>query len=198
MFVMSGLRISAIGVLLTMASCSAGASAYAQEAPARLHVAVAVCDAQNAPPAVIESAEQIAGAVYRDIGVSLEWTDAGCAAGEHTLTVNVIAREASPLNVTNLTLGFAEPGSSVATILYDRIVSFARHFRVKRDVLLGYAIAHEIGHLLLPPNSHSPTGVMRPALNLEEAAAKRLRFTREQGELIVQRIESTSLALATH
>jgi hypothetical protein len=59
-------------------------------------------------------------------------------------------------------------------------------------------MAHEIGHLLLPPNSHSWQGVMRPVINLEEAAAKRLRFTREQGEQIVRRIETSSLALATH
>jgi hypothetical protein len=194
---MSGLRTSAI-VLLVTASLGAASSADAAEVPAVLHVAVAICDAQQAPPAIVASAQRIAGDVYGAIGVALEWTDAGCAAGDHSLTVNVITSNASAVDVTDLTLGFAEPGTSVATVLYDRVARFARRYRVKRDVLLGYVIAHEIGHLLLPPNSHSWQGVMRPVINMEEAAAKRLRFTREQGEQIVRRIETSSLALATH
>jgi hypothetical protein len=195
---MSGLRSASIVLLVTAASCGAAASAQAADAPVRLRVAVAVCDAQNAPPEILASAKQVVSDVYRAIGVAIEWSGAGCAADEHSLTLNMIARDASGLSVTNETLGFAEPGTSVATILYDRIVVFARRFHVKRDVLLGYAMAHELGHLLLPPNSHSTEGVMRSVINMEEASAKRLRFTKAQGQLIVQRIESTSLALATH
>ena len=194
---MSGLRTSTI-VLLVTASCGVASSAAAADVPAGLHVAVAICDAQQAPPEIVASAERIAGDVYAAIGVALEWTDAGCAPGDHNLTVNVITRKASAVDVTDVTLGFAEPGTSVATVLYDRVVAFARRYRVKREVLLGYVIAHEVGHLLLPPNSHSWQGVMRPVINLEEAAAKRLRFTKEQGQQIVQRIETSSLALATH
>ena len=194
---MSGLRSSTI-VLLVTAALGAAASADAADVPAGLHVAVAICDAQQAPPEIVASAQRIAGDVYGAIGVVLEWTDAGCAAGDHSLTVNVITRTATAVDVTDLTLGFAEPGTSVATVLYDRVARFARRYHVKRDVLLGYVIAHEVGHLLLPPNSHSWQGVMRPVINLEDAAAKRLRFTREQGQQIVRRIETSSLALATH
>jgi hypothetical protein len=195
---MSGLRSASLVLLVTAASCGAAGSAQAADAPVRLRVAVAVCDAENAPPEILASAEQVVSDVYRAIGVAIEWSGAGCAAGEESLTVNMIVRDASGLTVTNETLGFAEPGTSVATILYDRIVVFARRFHVKRDVLLGYAMAHELGHLLLPPNSHSTEGVMRSVINIEEASARRLRFTKAQGQLIVQRIESTSLALATH
>jgi len=69
---------------------------------------------------------------------------------------------------------------------------------VKREVLLGYSIAHEMGHLLLPPNSHSISGVMRASLNLDLAAARRLRFTREQGALIVRALEKASATVATN
>ena len=195
---MSGFRSSSIVVLVTAASFGAAASARAADAPAGLHVAVAICEARTMPPDIVASAERIAGDVYRAIGVAIEWSNAGCATDEQRLTVNLIPRQASTLDVTDVTLGFAEPGTTVATILYDRVAAFARRFHVKRDVLLGYTIAHEIGHLLLPPNSHSWQGVMRPVINLEEAAKKRLRFTREQGEQIVRRIETSSLALATH
>ncbi|HXD20735.1 MAG TPA: hypothetical protein VN654_27180 [Vicinamibacterales bacterium] len=186
---MSGFRSSSIVVLVTAASFGAAASARAADAPAGLHVAVAICEARTMPPDIVASAERIAGDVYRAIGVAIEWSNAGCATDEQRLTVNLIPRQASTLDVTDVTLGFAEPGTTVATILYDRVAAFARRFHVKRDVLLGYTIAHEIGHLLLPPNSHSPQGVMRAAINLQEASKQRLRFTKEQGELIVRAIE---------
>jgi hypothetical protein len=64
-------------------------------------------------------------------------------------------------------------------------VVFARRYHVKREVILGYAIAHELGHLLLPPNSHSVGGIMRASLDMKLAAAQRLRFTGDQGRLIV-------------
>ena len=195
---MSALRSASIVLLFTAAPCCAATPARAADAPVGLHVSVAICDAQNMPPGIVASAQEIAGDVYRAIGVALEWSDAGCAADERSLTVNMIARSASALDVSDVTLGFAEPGTSVATILYDRVLSYARHYHVKREVLLGYVMAHELGHLLLPRNSHSTEGVMRPVINLEQAAAKRLRFTKEQGRMIVDRIEAASLALATH
>lgn len=195
---MSGLRTSLIVIFVTAASLGAATSAQAADAPAGLHVPVAICDVLQTPPEIVAGAERIAGDVYQAIGVSLEWSGAGCEADDHTLTVRIIARDASALDVTSITVGFAEPGTSVATVLYDRVLAFARRYHVKKDVLLGYAMAHELGHLLLPPNSHSAVGVMRPAINLEDAAAKRLRFTREQGALILRRIETSSLALATH
>ena len=195
---MSALRSASIVLLFTAAPWCAATPARAADAPVKLHVSVAICDAQNMSSEIVVSARQIAGDVYRAIGVALEWSDAGCTAGEHSLTVNMIARNASALEVSDVTLGFAEPGASVATILYDRVVSYARHYHVKREVLLGYVMAHELGHLLLPRNSHSSEGVMRPVINLEEAAAQRLRFTKEQGQLIVQKIETLSVAVATH
>ena len=88
-----------------------------------------------------------------------------------------------------MTLGFAAPGTSEATILYNRVGKFSKRYGLKREVLLGYAIAHEVGHLLLPPNSHSPSGVMRANIDLQRAAAKKLRFTRQQGELILEKLE---------
>ena len=59
-------------------------------------------------------------------------------------------------------------------------------------------MAHELGHLLLPPHSHSPAGVMRATIDLELASAKKLRFTHDQGALIVRKIEGSPIAVATH
>ena len=94
--------------------------------------------------------------------------------------------------------GFAQPGTSVATVLHDRVTSRSRAYRDQRDVLLGYVIARRDGPPAAAAELAFVARVMRPVINMEEAAAKRLRFTREQGEQIVRRIETSSLALATH
>ena len=64
------------------------------------------------------------------------------------------------------TLGFAmvdaRAGSGVlSTVLADRIDSMARRTKSDGAVLLGRAIAHELGHLLLGSVSHSQHGLMR-------------------------------------
>jgi hypothetical protein len=197
---MSGLRAAAAGVLVTGMSWGAATSAHAADAPARWHVSLAICDAGHVPPELLVKAERIAGDVYRDVGVALDWNEDGCNADGRSFIVNVAARDASDEALPELTLGFAEPGSSAATVLYDQIGVVSRRHRVKREVLLGYVMAHEIAHLLLPPHSHSIAGLMRATLDLEMAAAKRLRFTREQGTLIVRKIEGWQepIAVATH
>jgi hypothetical protein len=162
-----------------------------------VHISVAICGAGRVSPHELANAERIAADVYADIGVAIEWSD---ACGDARLAVDLLASESADAGMAAMAiaLGYARSGTRVATVLYDRVGRFARRYRVKREVLLGYAMAHEIGHLLLPPNSHSMSGVMRPSLDLESAAARQLWFTPEQGALIARRVESASRALATN
>ena len=54
-------------------------------------------------------------------------------------------------------------------------------------LLLGHLIAHEIGHLLLGPDRHSSTGIMRPKWSRKDAkvaSSGELLFTRAQGRRI--------------
>jgi hypothetical protein len=58
--------------------------------------------------------------------------------------------------------GFAD-GSSLATVFYGRVEDLAHGYdgdETEIPVILGHVIAHEIGHLLLGSNSHSPAGIM--------------------------------------
>lgn len=53
--------------------------------------------------------------------------------------------------------------------------------------LLGYVMAHEIGHLLLHSTSHSSGGLMRAEfrpVDLKKAGQRQLRFTPDQAETI--------------
>ena len=196
---MSGSRIVQAAFFIAALSSCVAAPALAAVAPEPLHLRVTVCDRASVRQAILTAAEAVAADAYRRVGVIIDWSDAGCLAGAPGLYVNLTSISNAVLDVSSVTVGFAESGASDATVLYDRVEFVAHRYHVKREILLGYAIAHELGHLLLPPHSHSETGVMRACLDLELAAARRMQFTREQGVLMVRRIESTQapMVLAT-
>jgi hypothetical protein len=87
-------------------------------------------------------------------------------------------------------LGFAE--ASQATIFNERIEDIAsRNVEVTRPEILAIAMAHELGHTLLGPDSHSDTGIMRPLLqpaDLKKAQCKTPSFTPEQAERMRRRV----------
>jgi hypothetical protein len=53
--------------------------------------------------------------------------------------------------------------------------------------ILGAAIAHEVGHLILGANSHTPLGVMNPHWDMTQIRLVRigeLNFNRDQARLL--------------
>jgi|SoiMethySBSTD1v2_1073268.scaffolds.fasta_scaffold11706_3 hypothetical protein len=185
---MSGLRVALIGLCCSIAV----ASIRAADLGVARHVAVAVCDLEGVPNPIMRLGEKVAGEVYRDIGVALEWADNECRPGDGVFAVSIASRAVANTLVTDHTLGFAESGTREATVLYDHVKRFSRRYHVNRGVLLGYVMAHELGHLLLPPKSHSATGVMCGTIDLQLASARQLRFTSEQGALILSKLAERS------
>ena len=62
-------------------------------------------------------------------------------------------------------LGYAmvtPDGGTFITVFMNPAQRKARADGLSDGVFLGYAVAHEIGHLLLGANSHSSSGIMRP------------------------------------
>ena len=53
-------------------------------------------------------------------------------------------------------------GGAYVTVFVDPEHKRARIGSLSNGVFLGHAVGHEIGHLLLGPSSHSPSGIMRP------------------------------------
>jgi hypothetical protein len=69
---------------------------------------------------------------------------------------------------------FNESGvSGFATIYVDRVDWLARRAQYPRAPLLGRAIAHEIGHLLLRSNAHTDSGLMREVWTAEQVVRNR-------------------------
>lgn len=63
--------------------------------------------------------------------------------------------------------------SGFATVYVDRVDWLARRAQYARAPLLGRAIAHEIGHLLLRSNAHTDTGLMREVWTAEQVVRNR-------------------------
>ena len=61
----------------------------------------------------------------------------------------------------------------LATVYVDRVNRVAAATDTDPAALLGYAIAHEIGHLLMASTDHSRSGLMRPVWRAAELRARR-------------------------
>ena len=60
-----------------------------------------------------------------------------------------------------------------ATVFMNRVDRFAEVAQYSRSVVLGRAIAHEIGHLILGTDDHSATGLMREVWTVEQLVRNR-------------------------
>ena len=124
--------------------------------------------------------------IYATAGVHTVWATGNEHADAPGLHVRVILfsrdlaeekirSEAVPGSV----LGLASRGAGRAYIFTHRIANLAlRHGDDFRRVL-GRVIAHEVGHLVLPVNSHSDQGIMRANVGVRSKSDR--DFTTEQG-----------------
>jgi hypothetical protein len=199
-------RFGTASMVLAMVWTMAGRVGEAQPAP--LPLTVAVYDYAGLPPPVLERAKDVATAIYGRIGVSLAWlagwpvaaagptNPAACPDSPTPLIhLRLLGRSVNPRRPTG-DLGFAVSGGTLASVLVERVAYVAKRKSLDVGDLLGVIIGHEIGHLLLPPDSHS-TGIMSPRIDLflidhggpsfdqREASMIRARITamsrREQG-----------------
>ena len=87
-------------------------------------------------------------------------------------------------------LGFAavaDKGGFLATVIMSRVEQLSREGAATRGEILGHAVAHEIGHLLLNSTSHSLAGVMQAHWDrgdLRKMAAASLLFTSQESGLM--------------
>jgi hypothetical protein len=140
----------------------------------------------------IEGAQTLVNGIYAHTGVQLIWTNQ-----DPQLTV-VLKRSVSA-DITHRAqdaMGFT-PGTDdvrgrLAFVLINRVNEVAQGYRVSPFVVLGAAIAHELGHLLTTKEYHL-TGLMQPYFNQSDfrnAREGRLLFTREQAEAVRQKVRT--------
>jgi hypothetical protein len=157
-------------------------------------ISLKLVNISHAPLPVIAEAERVAADIYAAIGVDLRWSDTPSS-------LLVILRDDEPGDLRRATqsvLGAAihtPNGSPVAYVFYRRIAEQAERYLSAPASILGSAIAHEVGHLLLPTRDHGHVGLMRGYWEYPEfqrAANNQLRFSRDEGESIRANIPDQS------
>jgi len=181
----------ALSVALVLASGLTGSSYAAEDgfpetSPA---ITIHVYNYAGVPTKTMMEAEEVATGIFRKAGVQIQWADAALTAendqsnsAAHSgftladLQLSIFSRVMSDRDgAPNDAMGLA-PGSGpdrkIVYIFYNNVE--ARFWRLQgaqgsarlcRPVsmakILGHAMAHEIGHLLLNNQVHSPHGIMR-------------------------------------
>jgi hypothetical protein len=155
------------------------------------------------------AAEGRATGILAQAGVETHWVDCPTSPGtldkypncplewqENDLVVRIMPKAMVALQEkTPDTLGSAlgcEIGPcSMAGVYSDRILSLSSGARAPAPILMGRVMAHEIGHMLLGPNAHSRTGIMRAFWadrDMSTAAGPEFLFTPEQSRRMKARL----------
>jgi hypothetical protein len=126
-------------------------------------------------------ARAVVTAMYERIGVRTEWIGVlqqrvgrpGPARRDEISRIPIAqvtliiltSKMAARGHVAEGALGFAavpdEGMGRIAYAIYDRVRVTAARAAMNEDDLLGFVMAHEIAHLMLPRGSHAETGLMR-------------------------------------
>jgi hypothetical protein len=149
-------------------------------------VSIHLFNISAAPRAVVDEAKRVFTNIYAAIGVDVDWTDGPSA-------LLLIVRDEEPGDLRRASqpvLGAAIHtlnGSPVAYVFYRRAVDQAERYTIATPAVLASAMAHEVGHLLLPTREHARDGLMRACWDYGEfarAARGQLRFSPSEAESI--------------
>ena len=152
----------------------------------------------------------VAERILSEVSVSVQWLDcspvlgegmdAGCKKrpGPADLFLRLMPeRMATSAGMNTVSLGYAlvpkgELGS-LAAVFPDKARRKADHSLAKRPSVLGHAIAHEIGHLLLGIAEHSEYGLMQANWSpgqLLRATARPMEFNRRDVRQIQRNVRA--------
>jgi hypothetical protein len=187
-------------VAFGFAVCTFGLTARGEAADPGSTITLRVANYARVPAGVLAAAQRKAGRALREAGIDTRWLECPLAGvsvdpeprrGPADFFLTVVSKVTPERRSEQDALGFAlpcRPGKAgcMAYILYSRIETLAADGDAGLSDILGHAMAHEIGHLLLGPG-HSPVGIMRAEWNrkdLESAARNQLSFTPQQVGLL--------------
>jgi len=173
---------------------------------ARLRISVMVFDQAEVSDHTLREAQERADAILNQAGVEVKWID--CHQSANASVCETVAQP-DRLILTIVTednrrvfgedvLGRSMPGDGsahgvYARVFYGHILAKAEQERVNPAQLLGLAVAHEFGHLLLGPKAHSAEGIMRAnwgRRDMAMGAKGQLRFNDQQAARIRDDVQS--------
>ncbi len=201
------------GLVLTVDFTVAGPSNQDDQMGQKPIINLYVYNYARVPESTLREAENQVGKIFRKIGVEtrllrfpvfsqkeqLEFANRPPQASPGLdLRISILPRlRAKPLveelglndRIFGVSLRTEDQPGQLAYVFYYHVSDFTQ----KNDLIehkariLGLAIAHEMGHLLLPYNTHSSTGIMRATWDREDlrrGANGNLLFTQKEAGLI--------------
>ena len=177
-------------------------------------VVVSLFDDAHVPAGTLAEAQVRASAIFAHAGIELDWLV--CAHADPADFSPSRTRCSDLAWPTHLSVRIIPHGRTVATdvfgqafvddsgngvysnIYYQNLTLSPNHPGIGAGEMLGYVLAHEIGHLLLGTNSHSHDGLMQATWTphlLSDMPRALLVFTPAQSALIRSRLPGASKGL---
>ena len=193
------LRRVTIGVMVTLDLAGAGQTASASQAEP-LTIALWLRDTARVPDDVLAKAQAGVTLIYSQAGVEIVWLASASQAAdlhgarEPRITIAILSEDqekrlhpALARHGVGVALNSPTTRAHMAYVFYHGVERLTGGNGVHLAPVLAVAMAHEIGHLLLPYNLHSLTGLMRRnwvKADLRLAERGELFFTPAHGALI--------------
>jgi len=184
--------ISAVTLLAILGMVSGVLAGAAKTAP-ELRATVRIDNNAGVPAVLLKFAEARANQVFAMSGINIDWVDRKEAdrlqlVAPYTILIMAeapVSLKAAMDQIGVDLMGHAAPTVGRAYIYYDRVRKLGSIPPRDTSATLGDVIAHELGHLMLPPG-HSNIGIMRHAINL---TTRRLEtFTKVEAQEIRERL----------
>ena len=170
-------------------------------AAARIEVVARIYNTAQVAAGITGAALGIAATSLAAGRIDAVWKNCGtsdpCAAAPaaRELVIRLVRAHGSTTDGASFVLGEAsidvnERAGVLATIYVDRVERMAELSAANAALLLGRAIAHELGHLLLATTTHSASGLMRARWSPEDIRRNQMAdwiLAREDVEAIRKR-----------
>jgi len=160
-----------------------------------LTLEILVTDEVGVPADTLRQAQQEASRIFEAAGIRLAWVS-GLPKAPRYLIIRFVSKPISLMSRSSDVLGTAASsngnGATTASLFYDRIALVCGRFGLNASLMLGHVMAHEMGHLLLPPDAHTPAGLMKGGWDMHQsvlASAGRLTFAQDEASLIRARLQ---------
>jgi hypothetical protein len=207
------IRTLSMGLALASGLTGLGYAAPAASSETSPVITVHMHNYARVDPKTLAEAEEVTTGIFREAGLETRWADSVLNAKDDPepfaghltysfadIQLSILPRDMSdrfglPRNVMGVVprtdAQIAYVFDSTVEALFQATLSAYRTGHIDRRVsesqILGIAIAHELGHLLLDLQGHSADGIMRGEwglTDLRNAAFGMLLFTPEQAEVL--------------
>jgi len=203
MFPLSRFKALSLAVVSLVASIAAARTPDALAPRVRL----SVFNDAGIPADTLAQAAARATAILAQSGVELDWLDCGrpdpadfsppttpCSvvAWPHQLSVRILPRARS-IGADIFGQAFLDDAGrgAYSNVYFSNLAANREHAQLSDGDMLGFVIAHEVGHLLLGSNSHSLSGLMQARWDssaLHSALHNTLFFTSAQSATLRSRL----------